>query len=77
MSANTILVFAMDQDGTEVCFNFIPRRDTDSGYWVSDQGDPIDVPDGFTKMVTGKEPAPWEDNQYISWAGPNYDPTNE
>lgn len=62
-----VTYFAVDSDGTEVCFNEEPIRKCENGFnmWTTPEGIYYDqnnvcLPRGTIKLITGKD-LTWED----------------
>lgn len=77
MGMNTMVHFAVDENGDEWVFDDVPRRRAPTGnvkgYWDATGEFACELPDGTIKKITGKELS-WE-NQPYCYVGDNYDPS--
>jgi hypothetical protein len=76
MGANTILWFAVDEDGTERLFEeWEPTRITECkpGFWSDGVDLGTELPTGFIRQQLLMK-LTWKDNPF-QYIGPNYDPS--
>jgi len=77
MRVNTMVYFAVDQNGDEWVFDYAPRRRiasaTIKGYWDATGEYCCELPTGTIERITDKELS-WDDPPY-AYVGDNYDPS--